>query len=61
MICVNMFISKQFGKQLFTFDNPVPFSIMLENGFITRWIPVEKEVYIVSLLSIAYWGKAQYI
>ena len=31
---------------------------MLENGFITRWIPVEKEVYIVSLLSIAYWGKS---
>ena len=61
LIGVNRFISQQFGKQLFPFDKPVPFSIMLENGFITRWIPVEKEVYIVSLLSIAYWGKAQYI
>ena len=61
LIGVNRFISQQFGKQLFPFDKPVPFSIMLENGIITRWIPVEKEVYIVSLLSIAYWGKAQYI
>ncbi len=61
LIGVNRFISQQFEKTAFPFDKPVPFSIMLENGFITRWIPVEKRRSISYLLSIAYWGKAQYI